>query len=137
MFTGTWSLFCTCEFKHIFELFHAQYDWTTGVPDNGNEWRKFRAVPRLYPLSSLVFCTLFNRDGNRRAFRLPGGPGSFPLYGGTFARSYLVSKIPEISSEKNSRARTKRQNRFGTFHTCPHFSTLSHTFSEFILQDFS
>ena len=28
---------------------HAQYDWTTGVPDNGNEWRKFRAVPRLYP----------------------------------------------------------------------------------------
>ena len=30
------------------------YDWTTGVPDNGNEWRKFRAVPRLYPLCSLV-----------------------------------------------------------------------------------
>ena len=26
---------------------HAQYDWTTGVLDNGNEWRKFRAVPRL------------------------------------------------------------------------------------------
>ena len=33
----------------------AQYDWTTGVLDNGNEWRKFRAVPRLYPLRSLVF----------------------------------------------------------------------------------
>ena len=32
----------------------AQYDWTTGVPDNGNEWRKFRAVPRSYPLRSLV-----------------------------------------------------------------------------------
>ena len=31
--------------------FHAQYDWTTGVPDNGNEWGKLRAVPRLYPLS--------------------------------------------------------------------------------------
>ena len=30
--------------------FHAQYDWTTGVPDDGNEWRKFRAVPRSYPL---------------------------------------------------------------------------------------
>ena len=54
-------------------LLHAQYDWTTGVPDNGNEWRKFRAVPRLYPLCSLV-CTLFNKGGNRRAFRLPG-PG--------------------------------------------------------------
>ena len=33
---------------------HAQYDWTTGVPDNGNDWRKFRAVPRSHPLRSLV-----------------------------------------------------------------------------------
>ena len=33
---------------------HAQYDWTTGVRDNGSEWRKFRAVPPLYPLRSLV-----------------------------------------------------------------------------------
>ena len=39
-----------------------------------------------------LFCTLFNRGGNRSAFRLPGaGGGSFPLYGGTFARSYSVS----------------------------------------------
>ena len=53
---------------------HAQYDWTTRVPDNGNEWRKFRAVPRLYPLHSLV-CTLFNKGGSRRAFRLPGAGG--------------------------------------------------------------
>ena len=38
-----------------------------------------------------LFCTLFRRGGNRRAFRLPGaGGGSFPLYGGTFARSYSV-----------------------------------------------
>ena len=29
-------------------------NWKTGVPDHGNEWRKFRAVPRLYPLRSLV-----------------------------------------------------------------------------------
>ena len=35
------------------KLIHAQYDWTTGAPDNGNEWRKFRAVPCLYPLRSL------------------------------------------------------------------------------------
>ena len=34
----------------------ARYDWTTGVPDNGNDWRKFRAVPRLHPLRPLV-CT--------------------------------------------------------------------------------
>ena len=37
-----------------FRIFHAQYDWTTGVPDNGNEWRKFRAVPRSHPLRFLV-----------------------------------------------------------------------------------
>ena len=39
--------------------FHAQYDWTNGAPDNGNEWRKFRAVPRSYPLRSLGVCTFF------------------------------------------------------------------------------
>ena len=39
-----------------------------------------------------LFCTLFDRGGNRRAFRLPGaGGGSFPLYGGTFSRSGSVS----------------------------------------------
>ena len=54
---------------------------------------KFRAVPRSYPLRSLV-CTLFNKGGNRRAFRLPGvGRGSFPLYGGISTRSYSVSKL--------------------------------------------
>ena len=35
--------------------FHAQYDWTTGVPYNGNEWRKFCAVPRLYPIAFPCF----------------------------------------------------------------------------------
>ena len=33
---------------------HAQYDWTTGVSDNGNDWRKFRAVPLSYPLRPLI-----------------------------------------------------------------------------------
>ena len=56
------------------KLFHAQYDWTTGVLDNGHEWRKFRAVPRLYPLRFLV-CTFFNKGGSRGAFRLPGAVG--------------------------------------------------------------
>ena len=45
-----------------------------------------------------LFCTSFNRVGNRERFRLPGvGGGSFPLYGGTFARSYSVSR-----NDKNS-----------------------------------
>ena len=40
-----------------------------------------------------LFCTWFNRVGNKERFRLPGpGGGSFPLYGGTFARSYAVSR---------------------------------------------
>ena len=41
-----------------------------------------------------LFCTSFNRVGNKERFRLPGaGGGSFPLYGGTFARSYSVSTL--------------------------------------------
>ena len=48
---------------------YAQYDWTTGAPDNRNEWRKFRVVLRLRPCVPW-FSTLFNRGGNRRAFSL-------------------------------------------------------------------
>ena len=45
-----------------------------------------------------LFCTSFNRVGNKERFRLPGaGGGSFPLYGGTFARSYSVSNINSIA----------------------------------------
>ena len=53
-------------------------------------------VPRrtsLAPLASpcFVLC-LIGMETNGRAFRLPGaGRGSFPLCGGTFARSYSVS----------------------------------------------
>ena len=36
-----------------------------------------------------LFSTLLYSCGNRRVFRLGGG--SFPLYGGTFARSYSAS----------------------------------------------
>ena len=62
------------EEKHKDLLSIAQYDWTTGAPDNGIEWRKYRVVPRSHPLRPL-FCALFNRGGNRRAFRLPGEGG--------------------------------------------------------------
>ena len=50
-------------------------------------------VPRrtsLVPLAFPCFVHSFNRGGNKERFRLPGaGGGSFPLYGGTFARSYF------------------------------------------------
>ena len=83
---------CGLSFHSIFFI-HARSDWTTGVPDDGNEWRKFCVVPRVHHCVPL-FCTLFDRDGNRGAFRLPGEVGgSFPLYGGTFARSYSVSNL--------------------------------------------
>ena len=61
------------------------------MQDNGNVWRKYRVVPRAYPSHPLI-CAYFHRVGNKERFRLPGaGGGSFPLYGGTFARSYSVS----------------------------------------------
>ena len=60
--------------------------WTMEM--NGGSSAPYLACTPCVPL----FCTLFNRGGNRRAFRLPGASGgSFPLYGGTFARSYSVS----------------------------------------------
>ena len=41
-----------------------------------------------------LFCTLFNRDGNRRAFGLPGAGGDhFHCTVGTFVRSYSVSSF--------------------------------------------
>ena len=61
-------------YPKIHARYDSRYDWTTGVPDNGNEWRKFRVVPRSHPLRPLV-CTLFTKGGNRRAFRLPGEGG--------------------------------------------------------------
>ena len=36
-------------------LFGDWYDWTTGVPDNGNDWRKFRVVPHSHPLRPPIF----------------------------------------------------------------------------------
>ena len=90
-------------------FFHAQYDWTTGVPNDGNEWRKFRVVPRSHPLQPL-FCTLFNWVGNRRALRrLPGEGGDHfhctvePSAGHVRCRSQQIpqapARCPSLSSE--------------------------------------
>ena len=50
------------------KMIHAQYDWTTGVLDNGNEWRKFRQEKRAQRLSFWVW-------------RPPGGVGVFHAKG--------------------------------------------------------
>ena len=55
--------------------FHAQYDWTTGVPDNGNAWRKYRVVPRAYPSHPLI-CPYFHRVGNKDVLDYQGRAGS-------------------------------------------------------------
>ena len=74
------------------------YGWTnmTGRPGDrtmemiGGSTASHLACTPCVPL----FFTSSNRGGNRSAFRLPGaGGGSFPLYGGTFARSYSVLNI--------------------------------------------
>ena len=44
------------------------------MPDNGNVWRKYRAVPRAYPSHPLI-CVYFHRVGNKERFRLPGAGG--------------------------------------------------------------
>ena len=62
--------------------------WTKEM--NGGSSAAYLARTPCIPLC----CTLLNRDGNRMVFRLGAGGGSFPLYGGTFARSYSVSKDP-------------------------------------------
>ena len=41
--------------QYLETMLRDRYDWTTGVPDNGNDWRKFHVVSHLYPLRSLVF----------------------------------------------------------------------------------
>ena len=70
--------------------FGDRYDWTTEAPDNGNDRRKFCVVPRLHPLRSLL---LFNRGGNRRAFRLPGAGGDHFHCAVEPSRSHSVSTI--------------------------------------------
>ena len=49
-----------------------RYDWTTGAPDDGNEWRKRRVVPRAHP-SRPAFYAYFHRSRSKGAFRLPRG----------------------------------------------------------------
>ena len=93
---------------------HAQYDWTTGVPDNGNEWRKFPALYLARTLRIPLFCTLFNKGGNRKAFRLPGERGGDhfhctvePSPGHIRCREKFFSYFPGCFPEPSSKTPTK------------------------------
>ena len=39
-----------------------QYDWTTGGPYDGNEWKKYRVAPRAHPLRPCVFAYLIGPE---------------------------------------------------------------------------
>ena len=73
-----------------------RYDWTTGAPCDGNEWKKYRVVPRAHPSRTLLY-VFFNRSGSKEPFSFPGATWALPLYGGTFARSYSVFVISVVS----------------------------------------
>ena len=42
-----------------------------GHPRDGNEWKKYRVVPRAHPLRTLLYA-YFNRSGSKGAFSFPG-----------------------------------------------------------------
>ena len=78
----------------------AQCDWTTGVLDcldNGNEWRELCVVPRSHPLRPLVLHFVSWGWKQKGFLEYQGRAGSCPLYGGTFNRSYLVSRKATIN----------------------------------------
>ena len=124
--------------------FRVQYDWTTGVVDNGNAWRKFRrlgcwtmemnggssesylACTPCVPL----FCILFNRGGNRRVFRLPGWAGMISVVrwnlttGHIRCRTLDSAKTPLFaacvqSSSRPRFSRKKKNNRIWRFRGIP------------------
>ena len=50
-----------------------------------------------------LFCTSFNRVGNKERFRLPGaGGGSFPLYGGKRSPGHIRCRNGKKLAEKHS-----------------------------------
>ena len=48
-----------------------RYDWTTGAPHDGNEWKKYRVIPRAHPSRTLVYA-YFNRSRSKELFSFPG-----------------------------------------------------------------
>ena len=48
-----------------------RYDWTTGEPRDGNEWKKCRVVPRAHTSRTLLYA-YFKRSGSKGPFSFPG-----------------------------------------------------------------
>ena len=42
----------------LIQYFGDRYDWTTGAPRDGNEWKKYRVVPHVHPSSARLYSGL-------------------------------------------------------------------------------
>ena len=71
--------FCLCAFffgvplaSNLCCLFFivGRYDWTTGGPHDGNEWKKYRVVPHAHPSRTLPYVS-FNGSVSKDAFSFP------------------------------------------------------------------
>ena len=47
-------------------VFGDRYDWTTGAPHDGNEWKKYHVVPRAYPSRTLRHAYLIGLEAKGR-----------------------------------------------------------------------
>ena len=95
------------------------------MSDSGNAWRKFHAVPRLYPLRSLVlYFVCLIRVETEGLLDYQGRWGSFPLYDETFAQSYSVSINKRAVSYKCG---------FGECDLVPAFGTGEHPYLQLYL----
>ena len=89
---GVSPILLTCSENSSLNMTGRPGYWTMEM--NGGSSAPYLACTPCVPL--FVHC--FNKGGSRGAFRLPGASGgSFPLYGGTFARSYSVSTYQSSS----------------------------------------
>ena len=88
-------------------LVNAQYDWTTGVPDNGNDWRKFRVRPRA-PLTSPCFVLCLVGVETEGLLGHQGRAGDHFHCTVDLTRSYSVSILrPQVMPNNNPRSPRK------------------------------
>ena len=55
-------------------FFEDWFDWTTGAPHDGYEWKKYGVVPCAHPSRTLL-SAYFNSSENKAALSFPGGRG--------------------------------------------------------------
>ena len=90
--------------REEFSLFGDRYDWTTGGPYDGNEWKKYRVVPHAHPRVPFFMLILIGLQATGLlAFQERGGIASFvrwnlrPVIFGVEPMSWE----PGLSSKKN------------------------------------